>query len=243
MFQTLVSSTLACCASFRLAIVVLVFGENCSTLTKKGITLVYWINLTGLPLPLKEQLAKRQILGQQWIHLINSLARGSGPSSFLHPPPPPPLGSKRNTNAPSAHQTWLKWESFPNESYKFEWTFQYSTVQQHLHYLSRPCLIRKGILLFSVFVTLMLPKFLSWSRRVRGVKLGLLYSVYSKQPLIALTPRILSLAHLSIAYIQGRYWSVQIDDISLRTPEFSNPNHALHNYTFRNMTHIGCTFL
>jgi hypothetical protein len=74
---------------------------------------------------------------------------------------------------------FLKWESdrcfwngkaFTDESFKLKWSSQYGTIQQHKHwtflYLDHALSRQYFIFLYhSRFVTFMLRKFLSWSRR------------------------------------------------------------------------------
>jgi hypothetical protein len=88
-----------------------------------------------------------------------------GPRCF-----PPP---KRNINAPQIHQ-------MSNKNGKtalmkaLNLSRSAGRVQQHIHwtfvYMARLCLTRSGILLFyySMFVTLMLQEFFSWSQRDGG---------------------------------------------------------------------------
>jgi hypothetical protein len=45
---------------------------------------------------------------------------------------PRPFDSKRNINAPKNCQMAVKWESFPDESFKYK--LSASTVQQHMHW-------------------------------------------------------------------------------------------------------------
>jgi hypothetical protein len=71
------------------------------------------------------------------------------------PPPRRLFGSKRNINAPKAYQKVMKWESFTDESFKFKQSSRDGTTTnaQDIH-LSRVCLIRAGILLFSSTILL-----------------------------------------------------------------------------------------